>query len=90
MPKPIVQRLLCSALLGAAFAAAAQDYPAKPIRMIIASYPGSGVDTVGRLVASRMSEALNVQMIVDNRAGGGTIESHQSRGRSARTIRGVQ
>ena len=40
----------------------AQDYPAKPIRLIISSSPGSGVDTIGRAVAQRMSEALGVQI----------------------------
>jgi tripartite-type tricarboxylate transporter receptor subunit TctC len=58
-----------------AFAAAhdgyAQEYPAKPIRLIISSSPGSGVDTIARAVAQRMSEALGVPIIPDNRAGGG-------------------
>ena len=49
----------------------AQEYPAKPIRLIISSSPGSGVDTIARAVAQRMSEALGVQIIPDNRAGGG-------------------
>jgi tripartite-type tricarboxylate transporter receptor subunit TctC len=49
----------------------AQEYPAKPIRLIISSSPGSGVDTIARAVAQRMSEALGVQVIPDNRAGGG-------------------
>ena len=33
----------------------AQEYPAKPIRLIISSSPGSGVDTIARAVAQRMS-----------------------------------
>jgi tripartite-type tricarboxylate transporter receptor subunit TctC len=49
----------------------AQEYPAKPIRLIISSSSGSGVDTIGRAVAQRMSEALGVQIIPDNRPGGG-------------------
>jgi tripartite-type tricarboxylate transporter receptor subunit TctC len=49
----------------------AQEYPAKPIRLIISSSAGSGVDTIGRAVAQRMSEVLGVQIIPDNRAGGG-------------------
>ena len=52
----------------------AQDYPNRPIRLIVASSSGSGVDIVARLVAQRMTEAMGVQMVVDNRAGaGGTI-----------------
>jgi tripartite-type tricarboxylate transporter receptor subunit TctC len=50
-----------------------RNTPAKPIRLIVSSSPGSGVDTIARAVAQRMSEALGVQIIPDNRAGGGTI-----------------
>ena len=67
-------RLYCLCLLLAAVspcAAAVQDYPVRPIRMIVASSPGSGVDIVSRLVAQRMSEPLGVQVVVDNRAGAG-------------------
>jgi tripartite-type tricarboxylate transporter receptor subunit TctC len=52
----------------------AQSYPARPIRMIVASTPGSGVDIVARMMASRMSDTLKTTVVVDNRAGaGGTI-----------------
>ncbi|MGZ8228325.1 MAG: tripartite tricarboxylate transporter substrate binding protein [Burkholderiales bacterium] len=60
-------------VLGLALAAAvqAQDFPSRPIRLIVASSPGSGVDIIGRLVAQRLGEALSVQVVVDNRAGAG-------------------
>ncbi|HZM47525.1 MAG TPA: tripartite tricarboxylate transporter substrate binding protein [Burkholderiales bacterium] len=62
---------LALALAGGAFA---QDYPTRPVRLVVASSPGSGVDIVARLVAQRMSEAMGTQLFVDNRAGaGGTI-----------------
>jgi len=62
------------ALAAAGAAVQAQDYPSRPVRLIVASSPGSGVDIIARVVAQRMTEALGVQMIVDNRAGaGGTI-----------------
>jgi tripartite-type tricarboxylate transporter receptor subunit TctC len=52
----------------------AQSYPSRPIRMIVASTPGSGVDIVARMMATRMSETLKSTLVVDNRAGaGGTI-----------------
>src|SRR5262245_46183625 len=52
----------------------AQEYPNRPVRLIVASSPGSGVDIVARIVAQRMSDVLGGQMFVDNRAGaGGTI-----------------
>ena len=49
--------------------ALAQDYPAKTIRMIVGFPPGGGTDIVGRIVAQRLSEALNQQIIIDNRPG---------------------
>ena len=51
--------------------AAAQSYPAKPVRMIAASSPGSAVDIVARIVAQKLGEQIGQQIIVDNRAGAG-------------------
>jgi tripartite-type tricarboxylate transporter receptor subunit TctC len=66
--------LVTAAVLTLAAGAGAQNYPTRPIRLIVASSPGSGVDIVARLVAQRMSEGLGVQIVADNRAGaGGTI-----------------
>jgi tripartite-type tricarboxylate transporter receptor subunit TctC len=54
--------------------AAAQDYPTKPIRLIIPFPPGGINDTVGRLVATQLGTRLGKQVIVDNRPGaGGTV-----------------
>ncbi len=53
--------------------AAAQDYPTKPIRMIIPFPPGGGSDVTGRVVASVLSERLGRQVVVDNRAGAGGV-----------------
>ena len=47
----------------------AQDYPTKPIKLIIPYPPGGATDVIGRIVALKMSEALGQQLIVDNRAG---------------------
>ena len=46
-----------------------QAYPAKPVRMIIGFPPGGGTDIVGRIVAQKLSETLNQQVIADNRGG---------------------
>jgi tripartite-type tricarboxylate transporter receptor subunit TctC len=58
-------------------AAAAQlggKYPDRPIRVIVAQTPGSSIDTMTRIVTTRMSELLGQQLVVDNRTGaGGTI-----------------
>jgi tripartite-type tricarboxylate transporter receptor subunit TctC len=54
--------------------AAAQDYPTKPVRLIVPFPPGGSNDVVGRLIATGLSERLGKQVVVDNRAGaGGTI-----------------
>jgi tripartite-type tricarboxylate transporter receptor subunit TctC len=53
---------------------AAQEYPSKPVRMIILFSPGGSNDIIGRMIAAQLTERLGKQVIVDNRAGaGGTI-----------------
>ena len=49
----------------------AQDYPNKPIRLVIPYPPGGGNDTLGRIVAQRLSTALGQQVFVDNKPGAG-------------------
>ncbi len=72
----IVSRLLKAAVLLLAFSAPvfAQDYPNRPVRLIIPFPPGGSNDVVGRMVAKQLSEKLGQQVFVDNRGGaGGTI-----------------
>jgi tripartite-type tricarboxylate transporter receptor subunit TctC len=55
-------------------ASPADGYPTRPIRLVIAQTPGSSIDAMGRVLASKMSELLGQQLVVDNRTGaGGTI-----------------
>jgi tripartite-type tricarboxylate transporter receptor subunit TctC len=61
----------------------AQTYPQRPVRLVVASSPGSGVDIVARIVGQRMSETLGAQMIVDNRPGAGGIIGVQNVAKSA-------
>jgi tripartite-type tricarboxylate transporter receptor subunit TctC len=49
--------------------AAAQDYPTRPVRMVIAFPPGGPTDFVGRLLADKMKELLGQSVIIENRAG---------------------
>lgn len=68
----------CLAVFGAGLAAlsavaSAQDYPARPIRMIIPFPPGGSNDVVGRMVATKLGEKIGKQVIVDNRAGAGGV-----------------
>jgi len=55
------------------FVAAAQDYPGKPIRLIVPFPPGGGNDVIGRVVAQKLSERWGQQVIVDNRGGANGI-----------------
>ena len=62
--------VLLSVVLGASQTALAADgYPARPIRMIVAYPPGGGTDQVGRVMAERLSEHLGQTVVVDNRGG---------------------
>jgi tripartite-type tricarboxylate transporter receptor subunit TctC len=60
-------------LLALTMAAAAQDYPAKTLRLIIPFAPGGSVDIVARLIATKLGERLGQQVTADNRGGAGGI-----------------
>jgi tripartite-type tricarboxylate transporter receptor subunit TctC len=69
-----------AAVLGLAFifpvvgAVAAADYPARTVTLVVPYPPGGGVDAMARVVATKLSDAMHTQFIVDNRPGaGGTI-----------------
>ena len=71
-----MSRLL--ALLFICAQAWAQDYPAKPIRMVVGFPPGGGTDVVARIVSPRMSELLGQSIVIDNRPGAtGTVAAGQ-------------
>ncbi|HEV7822539.1 MAG TPA: tripartite tricarboxylate transporter substrate-binding protein, partial [Burkholderiales bacterium] len=50
----------------------AQSYPARAVRVIVPFAPGGGTDILVRTIAPRLSEALGQQLVIDNRAGGGS------------------
>ncbi len=54
-------------------AAAAQEYPVKPIRYVVPFPPGGMTDLVSRIVAQKIGEAVGQQVVIDNRAGAGGI-----------------
>ncbi|HSN39533.1 MAG TPA: tripartite tricarboxylate transporter substrate binding protein [Burkholderiales bacterium] len=57
----------------AAGGASAQNYPSRPIRMISPNPPSGANDTIGRIVANKLTDLLGQQMVVDNRGGAGGI-----------------
>ena len=67
--------LLSCLYQGAATAAeTAKAYPTKPVRLVLAQTAGSSIDTMSRVIATKLGELLGQQIVVDNRTGaGGTI-----------------
>jgi tripartite-type tricarboxylate transporter receptor subunit TctC len=68
--KRLLPTILCAALAGAAGAA---DYPSRPVRFVVPYTPGAINDFIARLVGQKLAVAWAQQVIVDNRAGGGTV-----------------
>jgi tripartite-type tricarboxylate transporter receptor subunit TctC len=65
-----MKRILTAVVLLWAFAAHAQDYPSKPIRVLVPFAPGGAVDTTARVLAQAMQQRVNWQFVIDNRPGG--------------------
>jgi tripartite-type tricarboxylate transporter receptor subunit TctC len=78
-------RLIAALAAFAAFMGAAQadDYPTRPISLIVPYPAGGGVDTVGRVIANKLSDGLGQQVIVVNKPGAGSVIGVRDAARSA-------
>jgi len=81
IPTPVrsaLRRAATATLLGTLLAlttlgAHAQDYPTRPIRIIVPFAPGGSADVFGRVIAQRLQESMGQNVIVDNRPGAGSV-----------------
>src|SRR5579871_664470 len=77
MVRSLCARLCLSAAIAGAFfsppSPAQSDWPNRPVRLIVPFSPGGSADTLGRLVAQKLSESLKQPWIVENRAGAGGL-----------------
>jgi tripartite-type tricarboxylate transporter receptor subunit TctC len=64
-------------------AALAQDYPSRPVRVVVPSAPGGGFDLVGRVLAQKLGEQTAQAFVVENRPGAGTLLGTQLAARAA-------
>lgn len=62
---------------------ASKSYPTRPIRLIVPQSPGAANDTISRIVAAKMGEALGQQFVIDNRAGAGGVIAAEIAARAA-------
>ena len=62
-------RLLVIALFAVSAQAFAQDYPVKPVRVVVPYSPGGGTDVLSRAIGERLSAALGQSFVVENRPG---------------------
>lgn len=76
-------RACCAWLLIAASCVYAQDYPAKPVRIVVPLAPGGSTDLLARLIGAKLAELWAQPVIVENRGGGGTTIGTEVVARSA-------
>jgi tripartite-type tricarboxylate transporter receptor subunit TctC len=74
----VVKQLLrialpCALIAAGSLADAAEVYPAKPVRFIVAFPPGGNADLMGRLAAQKLTDGLGRPFVVDNRGGAGGV-----------------
>jgi tripartite-type tricarboxylate transporter receptor subunit TctC len=78
MPSPSIFALLCASVLATSAPAQAQDWPAKPVKIVVPFNAGGSSDQLARLLAPELSAAFKQQFYIENRAGSaGAVGSAQ-------------
>lgn len=65
-----VMTLAASTLMAAASTVSAQDFPTRPVRIVIGNAPGGSNDIIGRMIAQKLSERTGTSFFIENRGGG--------------------
>src|SRR3954468_9547367 len=82
--KPLIPRLLFCAAIGILAApTSAQEYPAKPIHIIVGFSAGGGNDIIARVYGQKLSESLGQPVVIENKPGGGAIVATEYVAKSA-------
>src|SRR3954464_16106386 len=68
-----MNRLLIVLIFAVSGTAFAQSWPAKPVRIVAPFAPGGSADTLGRIVAQKLTESLKENFLVENRPGAGGV-----------------
>lgn len=71
--RAVIWAALAGSVLAAAGSAWAQDFPSRPVRLIVATSPGGGTDTLARILGAGLGERLGQSFVIDNRPGGSGI-----------------
>ena len=93
MSRRLFLTTVAGATYGLAFSSAsAQSYPQRPVRIVVAVLPGTGIDLVARAITDKLSAKLKRTFIVENRPGAAgnvpiAIENSCAPSRSAETLR---
>ena len=82
-PTALLAALVASLAIGLNGGVCAQDYPNRPIRLIVPFAPGGGSDFVGRLIGQKLSEQMGQTVVVDNRPGAASLVGTQIAARGA-------
>jgi len=71
MNKSLIAALVAASITPALAAESANDYPSKPIRLVVPFTPGGSTDILARVIGQKLTEAWGKQVVIDNRPGAG-------------------